>query len=40
MIPDYWTGYSYSWFGNMKARAFDDDGAARNCVHLLNVLLA
>ena len=27
--PDYWTGYSYSWFGNMKARAFDGDGAAR-----------
>lgn len=35
--PDYWTGYSYSWFGNMKARAFDGDGAAGNCVHLLNV---
>lgn len=26
--PDYWTGYSYSWFGNMKARAFDGGGAA------------
>ena len=26
--PDYWTGYSYSWFGNMKARAFDGEGAA------------
>ncbi len=27
--PDYWTGYSYSWFGIMKARAFDGEGAAR-----------
>lgn len=27
--PDYWTGYSYSWFGNMKARAFDGEGAAK-----------
>lgn len=27
--PDYWTGYSYSWFANMKARAFDGEGAAR-----------
>lgn len=26
--PDYWTGYSYSWLGNMRARAFDGDGAA------------
>ena len=26
--PDYWTGYSYSWLGNMKARAFDGEGAA------------
>ncbi len=26
--PDYWTGYSYSWFGNMKARAMDGEGAA------------
>lgn len=26
--PDWWTGYSYSWFGNMKARAFDGEGAA------------
>ncbi|MCP3893062.1 MAG: hypothetical protein GY706_00305 [Bacteroides sp.] len=26
--PDYWTGYSYSWFANMKARAFDGEGAA------------
>lgn len=29
MGPDYWTGYSYSWFGNLKARAFDGDGAAK-----------
>lgn len=26
--PDYWTGYSYSWLGNMKARAMDGEGAA------------
>lgn len=26
--PDWWTGYSYSWYGNMKARAFDGEGAA------------
>ena len=26
---DYWTGYSYSWLGNLKARAFDGEGAAR-----------
>ena len=26
---DYWTGYSYSWLGNLKARAFDGKGAAR-----------
>ncbi len=28
MGPDYWTGYSYSWLANMKARAFDGAGAA------------
>jgi len=27
--PDYWCGYSYSWFGNLKARAFDGEGAAK-----------
>ena len=27
--PDYWTGYSYSWLANMKARAFDGEGAAQ-----------
>jgi hypothetical protein len=27
--PDWWCGYSYSWFGNMKARAMDGEGAAR-----------
>lgn len=27
--PDYWTGYSYAWFANMKARAFDGEGAAK-----------
>lgn len=26
--PDYWCGYSYSWYGNMCARAFDGEGAA------------
>lgn len=26
--PDWWTGYSYSWAGNIKARAFDGEGAA------------
>lgn len=26
--PDYWIGYSYSWFGNLKARAMDGEGAA------------
>ncbi len=28
--PDYWCGYTYSWLGNMKARALDGDGAADN----------
>ncbi len=27
--PDYWCGYSYSWLGNLKARAMDGDGAAQ-----------
>ncbi|MBD0831629.1 glycosyl hydrolase family 95 catalytic domain-containing protein [Aestuariibaculum sediminum] len=27
--PDFWTGYSYSWFGNIRARALDGEGAAR-----------
>jgi alpha-L-fucosidase 2 len=26
--PDYWCGYSWSWLGNIKARAFDGRGAA------------
>jgi alpha-L-fucosidase 2 len=26
--PDWWTGYSYSWLGNLRARAFDGEGAA------------
>lgn len=26
--PDQWCGYSYSWLGNLKARAFDGEGAA------------
>ena len=25
---DWWTGYSFSWLGNLKARAFDGEGAA------------
>lgn len=25
---DYWTGYTYAWFANMKARVFDGEGAA------------
>ena len=25
--PDYWCGYSYSWLGNLKARALDGEGA-------------
>jgi alpha-L-fucosidase 2 len=27
--PDWWCGYSYSWLGNIKARAFDGKGAAQ-----------
>jgi alpha-L-fucosidase 2 len=27
--PDWWCGYSYSWLGNLKARAMDGEGAAR-----------
>ena len=27
--PGLWCGYSYSWLANMKARAFDGEGAAR-----------
>lgn len=26
--PDYWTGYSYSWYANMQARAFNGEEAA------------
>jgi len=26
--PDWWTGYSYSWMGNLYARAFEGDNAA------------
>jgi alpha-L-fucosidase 2 len=28
--PDWWCGYSYAWLGNMKARAKDGEGAARD----------
>ena len=27
--PGGWTGYSYSWWANLKARAFDGNGAAK-----------
>lgn len=27
--PGGWTGYSYSWLANLKARAFDGNGAAK-----------
>lgn len=27
--PEWWCGYSYSWFGNMKARMKDGNGAAK-----------
>lgn len=27
--PDWWCGYSYTWFANMKARALDGEGAAQ-----------
>ena len=27
--PAFWTGYSYSWLANLKARAFDGEGAAK-----------
>jgi alpha-L-fucosidase 2 len=29
MGSDYWTGYSFSWEGNLYARAFDGENAAR-----------
>lgn len=28
--PDYWCGYSYAWLGNLKARAKDGNGAAKD----------
>ena len=27
--PDWWTGYSYSWLGNLYARAYDGENAAK-----------
>ena len=30
MGPDYWCGYSYSWMANLKARAKDGEGAAKD----------
>lgn len=29
MGTDWWTGYTYGWLGNLKARAHDGEGAAR-----------
>lgn len=28
--PDWWTGYTYAWLANLKARVFDGDEALRN----------
>lgn len=28
--PQWWTGYSYAWFANMKARTFDGEGAYKD----------
>lgn len=28
--PDWWCGYSYSWYANLQARAFNGDEAARS----------
>ena len=33
--PDYWTGYTYSWFANMQARAFTGEEAAKNFCRML-----
>lgn len=27
--PDWWCGYSYSWFANLKARVFDGEGTVK-----------
>lgn len=37
--PDYWTGYSYSWLGNLKARALDGGGAAKALTDFLSFCL-
>jgi alpha-L-fucosidase 2 len=34
--PDWWCGYSYSWLGNIKARAFDGSGAAEALLTFAN----
>ena len=26
---DWWTGYSFSWLGNLQARKFDGEGAVK-----------
>jgi len=28
--PDWWTGYTYTWLANLKARVFDGDAASKN----------
>lgn len=44
--PDYWTGYSYAWLGNMYARAKEGDKAAKalrdfaDCFCLINTFHA
>ena len=34
--PDYWTGYTYAWLANMKARVADGNGALRNLHIFMN----
>lgn len=34
--PDYWTGYTYAWMANMKARVADGNGALRNLHIFMN----
>lgn len=37
--PDYWTGYSYSWLGNLKARALDGEGTAKALTDFISFCL-
>lgn len=34
--PDYWTGYTYAWLANMKARVADGNGVLRNLHIFIN----